>query len=143
MYAVHRKARGMSNWGSTSAAAAAGGWETWECRERQGRGSGHSLPLTLAVPLVYEQLVALLAAALEAAHRVPADVVTATVVESALVNVWWRQGTPVTPWLGCSARRAQCSPPDAVPTMSWQTEETLWALMVTRGTWLLLFSVCF
>lgn len=57
-------------------------------------GPGHSVPLTLAVPLVYEQLVALLAAALEAAHRVPADVVTAAVVEPALVDVWWGQGTP-------------------------------------------------
>lgn len=42
----------------------------------------------MAVPLVDEQFVALLAAALEAAHRVPADVVAAAVVEPALVDVW-------------------------------------------------------
>lgn len=97
MHAVHRKARGMSKRGSTSAAAAVG---DTGAQGGAGQGPGHSLPLTLAVPLVYEQLVALLAAALEAAHCVPADVVTATVVEPALVNVWWGQGTPVTPWDG-------------------------------------------
>lgn len=133
MYAVHRKAQRNEQPGQHFCSSSHGS---------TGRGPGHSLPLTLAVPLVYEQLVALLAAALEAAHRVPADVVTAAVVEPALVNVWWGQGTLITPWLGCSASRAQGSPLHAVPTMSWQMEETLWALMVSRGTWLLVFSVC-
>lgn len=62
-------------------------------------------PLTLAAPLVDEQLVALLAAALKAAHRVPADVVAAAVVEPALVDVWrgwdtchsWDVGSPLAP----------------------------------------------
>lgn len=44
-------------------------------------------PPTLAGPLVGQQLVALLAAALEASHRVPAHVVTSAVVEAALVDV--------------------------------------------------------
>lgn len=41
----------------------------------------------MAGPLVGQQLVALLAAALEAAHRVPTNVVTPAVVEAALVDV--------------------------------------------------------
>ena len=44
--------------------------------------------LTLAVPLVDEKLIALLAAAFEAAHRVAANVVTAPVVQAALIYVW-------------------------------------------------------
>lgn len=43
--------------------------------------------LTLAAPLIDEELVALLAAALEAAHGVAANVVTAPVVQAALVYV--------------------------------------------------------
>lgn len=74
-------------------------------------------PLTLAVPLVDEQFVALLAAALEAANRVPADVVAATVVEPALVNVCGDRGHG-TLQLGRSAGRAGSSPLDSVPTGS-------------------------
>lgn len=68
-------------------------------RERRGLRARVPSALTLAVPLVDEQLVALLAAALEAAHRVPADVVATPVVEPALVDVWWGQDgdTPRTP----------------------------------------------
>lgn len=78
---------------------------------RAGQGAGVLPPLTLAVPLVDEQFVAFLAAALEAAHRVPADVVAATIVEPALVDVWGGQGARITPWLGCSAGRAGSFPP--------------------------------
>lgn len=47
----------------------------------------HGVGLTLARPLVGQQLVALPAAALEAAHGVAAEVVTAPVVGQALVDV--------------------------------------------------------
>lgn len=53
----------------------------------KGLALGPSL-LTLAVPLIDEKLIALLAAAFKAAHRVAANVVTATVVQAALVYVW-------------------------------------------------------
>lgn len=43
--------------------------------------------LTLAVPLIDEELIALLAAALKAAHGVAANVVTAPIVQAALVYV--------------------------------------------------------
>lgn len=42
---------------------------------------------TLTSPLIGQQFVTLLAAALEAAHSVPTHVVTPPVVETALVNV--------------------------------------------------------
>lgn len=44
--------------------------------------------LTLARPFICEQLVAFLAAAFEGAHRVAAEVVAASVVLLALVDVW-------------------------------------------------------
>lgn len=44
--------------------------------------------LTLAVPFIDEKLIALLAAAFEAAHCVAANVVTAPVVQATLVYVW-------------------------------------------------------
>lgn len=44
--------------------------------------------LTLAVPLIDEKLIALLAAAFEAAHCVAANVVTAPIVQAALIYVW-------------------------------------------------------
>lgn len=44
--------------------------------------------LTLACPFVRQELVAFLAAALEGAHCVPAEVIAAAVVLQALVNVW-------------------------------------------------------
>lgn len=50
--------------------------------------SSHPSPLTLAVPLVDEKLIALLAAAFKAAHCVAANVVTASIVQAALVYVW-------------------------------------------------------
>lgn len=43
--------------------------------------------LTLARPFVGEQLVAFVTAALEGAHRVPAELITAAVVFLAFVNV--------------------------------------------------------
>lgn len=43
--------------------------------------------LTLAVPLIDEKLIALLAAAFEAAHCVAANVVTAPIVQAALIYV--------------------------------------------------------
>lgn len=133
---VQRKAKRNEERGQHSSSSCRGRPE--KCRGA-GRGAGvPAAPLTLAVPLVDEQLVALLAAALEAAHRVPADVVAAAVVEPALVDVWWGQGTCVT--LGCSVGRAGSSPPDPIPSRSRQTEETLWALMVTGGMWLLVLS---
>ena len=55
----------------------------WEGREAP-RGRGR---LTLARPLIGQQLVALPAAALEAAHGVPAEVVAAPVVDQALIDV--------------------------------------------------------
>lgn len=43
---------------------------------------------TLTSPLVGQQLVAFFAAALEAAHRIPAHVIATAVVEAALVNIF-------------------------------------------------------
>lgn len=47
--------------------------------------------LTLARPFVGQKFVALLAAALEGAHCVPAEVIAAAVVLQAFVNVWERK----------------------------------------------------
>lgn len=44
--------------------------------------------LTLACPFIGEQFVALLTAAFEGAHRVPTEVITASVVLLAFVDVW-------------------------------------------------------
>lgn len=44
--------------------------------------------LTLARPFISEQFVAFLAAAFEGAHRVPAEVIAASVVLQAFVDVW-------------------------------------------------------
>lgn len=61
-------------------------WEPGWPGEGKGapRGCGR---LTLARPLIGQQLVALPAAALEAAHGVPAEVVAAPVVDQALIDV--------------------------------------------------------
>lgn len=48
---------------------------------------GSSL-LTLAIPLIDEKLIALLAAAFKAAHCVAANVVTTPIVQAALIYVW-------------------------------------------------------
>lgn len=61
-----------------------------------------TLVYILAVPLIDEKLIALLAAAFKAAHRVAANVVTATVVQAALVYVF--AGFPV--WLQHEAHGA-------------------------------------
>lgn len=52
-----------------------------------GSGTWGPWVLTLARPLVCQQLVALLAATLKAAHGVSAEVVAASVVHQALVDV--------------------------------------------------------
>lgn len=52
----------------------------------QGFPLGSSL-LTLAIPLIDEKLIALLAAAFKAAHCVAANVVTTPIVQAALVYV--------------------------------------------------------
>lgn len=46
----------------------------------------------MAGPLISQQLVALAAAALETAHSVAAEVVAATIVHQALVDVCWGGG---------------------------------------------------
>lgn len=56
----------------------------------------------LAVPLIDEKLIALLAAAFEAAHCIAANVVTAPVVQATLIYVF--AGLPV--WLQHEAHRA-------------------------------------
>lgn len=61
-----------------------------------------TLVYILAVPLVDEKLIALLAAAFEAAHCVAANVVTAPVVQAALIYVF--AGLPV--WLQHEAHGA-------------------------------------
>lgn len=50
----------------------------------------------MAVSLINKKLIALLAAAFEAAHRVAANVITAPIVQAALIYVWgsrtkWRE----------------------------------------------------
>lgn len=67
----------------------------------QGFPLGPSL-LTLAVPFIDEKLIALLAAAFKAAHCVATNVVTAPIVQAALIYVFAR--LPV--WLQHEAHRA-------------------------------------
>lgn len=57
--------------------------------------------LTLASPLVCEQLVALLAAAFEGADRVAAEVITAAVVFLAFIDVWVEK---------CNNQKEKCHP---------------------------------
>lgn len=60
--------------------------------ERSGsRSCSAASSLTLTCPFIRQKFVAFLAAALEGAHRIPAEVVAAAVVLQAFVNVWERE----------------------------------------------------
>ena len=113
----------------------------WEGRGAP-RGRGR---LTLACPLIGQQLVALPAAALEAAHGVPAEVVTAPVVDQALIDVCgagWGGGRRGE-WAGAPGGRQDRGPEPPFPNCPLPTRGLLWVpswaqeggLAQSRGGW--------